>query len=327
MANTPSETETEDDEEDEGDGELAVARRKNKEMCAIAKKEKRKLQEFWSTNTPERTAKFKQIVLQREIGLHDFQAIFTNSTFVEKEAMYAAIGAKTDTQIDLTRIYIPWHLSAVPTTNLSLHPEYSGTISTRTLDYSAAGHPAIKMETHIDDGLLFVLSEFLDLDFPFAKFHRKPLNDLRIKLVTDKNPSPIEKIDINTITPDNIDNIDGLLEKVNIYDLIPEGKTLSYLFTNFNIPQMWPDIAWYDDDDRLKTTKRKDSWAVVLAWLLEGDFTFETLRYNVPNSIDTDIMAPNNNFEAVYDVETEEFRWDDVATNPKYDHVENGSDW
>jgi hypothetical protein len=52
-------------------------------------------------------------------------------------------------------------------------------------------------------------------------------------MLTQNNPSPVTKIDITTITKDNIDSIDGLFDKVNIYDLIPKGKTLSYFFQPF----------------------------------------------------------------------------------------------
>ena len=34
-------------------------------------------------------------------------------------------------------------------------------------------------------------------------------------------------------------------------------------------------------------------------------------------------MEENDNFANVYDVETEEFRWDDVAADPKYDDICN----
>jgi hypothetical protein len=39
----------------------------------------KQLMKFWSTKSPQRDAKFKQIVLAKHIELHDFSAIFENS--------------------------------------------------------------------------------------------------------------------------------------------------------------------------------------------------------------------------------------------------------
>ena len=46
---------------------------------AAEKKGLSNLRQFWSTDTPERTTKFKQILLQGEISREDFRAIFCNA--------------------------------------------------------------------------------------------------------------------------------------------------------------------------------------------------------------------------------------------------------
>jgi hypothetical protein len=55
--------------------ELIKKRNHQKKLVAQAKE----LQQFWSTPSAERDEKFKQIILQREIGLDDFSAILHNS--------------------------------------------------------------------------------------------------------------------------------------------------------------------------------------------------------------------------------------------------------
>ena len=302
---------------------LAAAQKKNHEAFAIAQQKKDELKKFWSTNTPERTTKFKSIVLQREIGLDDFQAIFSNSILVQKDSMDGP-GIEVGTSVDLTKIYFPWHLSlsnSLSSPTLIADPKYFGTISTKAMHYCIDKEEgAVKVESILDGNLFYKVVDWYDswdCGKPDAQFSTYALNKLSIKLATDKNPSPIEKVDITTITKDNIDNIDGLLDKVNIYDLIPKGKTLSYLFSRSNIPDMWSDLKsfyWYDGS-LLTTSKRKDIWAVVLALLANGQFTIRKMMNHdrTFSSIDNDIMEPNNNFEAVYDVETEEFRWDDVG--------------
>ena len=110
---------------------------------------------------------------------------------------------------------------------------------------------------------------------------------------------------------------------------------------------MWHNWGRFDFQNRLETTKRKDVNPIVLAWIADGDFTprqlydewhrasfddpnFDFDVYNSyygsedePCSLDNDIMGYHNNFAKVYDVETEEFRWEDVAANPKYDQTRN----
>ena len=298
---------------------IVAAQKKNKADLEAAGKKKLKLQKFWSTNTPERTTKFKQIVLQREIGLDDFQAIFSNSTFVHKEHMHCP-GGKEDTEVDFKMTHFPWHLSLdTPASPLGMGPTYFGKISARLARFPYGSRESgNQIETLIDDEVLFELSRH-DGDFS-STFSRKALDNLRIKLTTRKNPSPIKKINIKTITADNIDNIDGLLEKVNIYDLIPKGKVLSYLFSHNNIPEMWHNWGRFDWEVFLKTTKRKYAYDILLAGTADGKLTLDDLSHPEWATLD-DLMEESDNFVNVYDVETEEFRWDDVGANSKYDKV------
>jgi len=82
----------------------------------------------------------------------------------------------------------------------------------------------------------FVPQKFEIFDYAYAnedtdqRFQDQGISYLRHTLL-HQNPSPVQKIALDTITESNIDTID--LSKVNLYDLIPKGETLSYFFEAF----------------------------------------------------------------------------------------------
>ena len=196
------------------------------------------LRTFWSTDSIERTNKYKQIILDRHIELHDFAAILENSIVSQNTHLHGGFA----TNCDINQWSFPWHLTLTSKERM-MGFKHSGIVKYKKLQY-VTGY---KQSASLDELYISLREQDTKSVFSYNLWDAQscfdeqppvyeigPLQQLREMLINN-NPSPITKIDITTINKDNIDNIENLFEKVNVYDLIPKGKTLSYFF---------PTICW-----------------------------------------------------------------------------------